>query len=407
MRYTINVEKIHEAGKHINTSDLKKFCDKLHTQNKKIVFTVGTFDLIHSGHAAYLLGAKSYGDILIVGVATNKSRKRLRGKGFPLIDQKNRAELIEYFKFVDNTVYVDKQNILPILKKIKPDIFYGLGIDFRSHLRKKKEADFIKSYGGKIINVKKSQPFVSASAIVERVADLKIKEIIEYFFGKVKIDLSKGDWKKKMWSGLKTDVRSERLDFGNHSKKLSLFERKYFGEIVDEGKLPQISSKLKSDGRKIVLASGACDLLHAGHARFFNKAKSYGDVLVLAIPSNDVIFRQKGRGRPIVDEYSRAELMAYFGFVDYIVIFDHDEITPVIEKLSPDIFFTVVEDWNQIDKSSAAALIKKIGGQIITAPPQAPTLSSSRLIRKAAGIRVRQVFKEVLDEAEKWTSLKD
>lgn len=393
--------------KYLSSAFIKKYCDDLHKSGKKIVFTVGTFDLIHSGHAAYLLNAKSYGDVLIVGVVSNKSRKRLRGKAFPLIDQKNRAELIEYFKFVDNTVYVDKQNILPILRKIKPDVFYGLGIDFRSHLRKKEEADFIKSYGGKIINVKKSLPFVSASAIVERVADLKIKEIIEYFFGKVKIDLSKGDFRKKTWSGLKTDVRSERLDFGNHSKDLSLFERKYFGEIVDEEKLPKISSKLKSEGKKIVLASGACDLLHAGHARFFNKAKSYGDILVLAIPSNEIIFKQKGRGRPIVDEYSRAELMAFFGFVDYIVIFNHAEITPIIEKLSPDIFFTVVEDWNQIDKSPEALLMQKIGGQIITAPPQSPLLSSSRLIRKAAGIRVRQVFKEVLDEAEKWTSLKD
>lgn len=393
--------------KYLSTAGLKKYCDKLHKSNKKIVFTVGTFDLIHSGHAAYLLNAKSYGDILIVGVATNKSRKRLRGKGFPLIDQKNRAELIEYFKFVDNTVYVDKQNILPVLKKIKPDIFYGLGVDFRSHLRKTEESEFIKSYGGKIISVKETRPFVSASAIVERVADLKIKEIIEYFFGKVKIDLSKGDWKKKMWSGLKTDVRSERLDFGNHSKDLTLFDRKYFGEIIEEEKLSKISKKLKAEGKKIVLTSGACDLLHAGHARFFNKAKSYGDVLVLAIPSNNVIFKQKGRGRPVVDEYSRAELMAFFGFVDYIVIFDHAEITPIIERLCPDVFFTVVEDWNQIDKSPEAFLMSKIGGLIITAPPQAPTLSSSRLIRKAAGIRVRQVFKEVLDEAEKWTSLKD
>ena len=393
--------------KYLSSAIIKKYCDDLHKSGKKIVFTVGTFDLIHSGHAAYLLNAKSYGDVLIVGVVSNKSRKRLRGKAFPLIDQKNRAELIEYFKFVDNTVFVDKQNILPILKKIKPDVFYGLGIDFRSHLRKKEEADFIKSYGGKIINVKESKPFVSASAIVERVADLKIKEIIEYFFGKVKIDLSQGDFRKKTWSGLKTDVRSERLDFGNHSKDLSLFERKYFGEIIDEEMLSKIGKKLKSEGKKIVLASGACDLLHAGHARFFNKAKSYGDVLVLAIPSNEIIFKQKGRGRPIVDEYSRDELMAFFGFVDYIVIFNHAEITPIIEKLSPDIFFTVVEDWNQIDKSPAAALMEKIGGRIITAPPQSPLLSSSRLIRKAAGIRVRQVFKEVLDEAEKWTSLKD
>jgi len=393
--------------KFIKTTDLKKICDGLHKKGKKIVFTYGTFDLIHSGHASFLLNAKLYGDVLIVGVASNKSKKILRGKGFPLIDQKNRAELLQYFQFVDYTTIVDKQNLLPILKKIKPDIFYTLGVDWRSHLRKPEESKYIKKYGGKIVKVPKTEPFISASAIVQRVADLKIKETIEYFFGKVQIDLSKGNWKNKKWSGLKTDLRSERLYFGNHFSELTLFTEKYFGEMITVEKISTLGERLRKKNKKIILASGACDLLHSGHARFYAKAKSLGDVLVLAIPSNRVIAKQKGRGRPIVDEYSRAELMAYFGFVDYIVIFDDESVESIIQKLKPDVFFTVAEEWNNVEKSPISDLLKSWNGSVVTAPPQSPNLSSSKLIRKAAGLRVKQVFKEVLDEAEKLTTLKD
>jgi rfaE bifunctional protein nucleotidyltransferase chain/domain len=166
--------------KYLTTELLVKLINNLKSERRKIVFTYGTFDLIHSGHAAYLLNAKMCGDVLIVGIATNKSNAELRGKGFPLIDQKNRAELLNYFKFVDYTVLVDKQDLLPTLKKIRPDVFYTIGADWKSHLRKQEEAEYVESYGGKIVKLKKIEPFISSSSIVEKVADLKIKEIIEY-----------------------------------------------------------------------------------------------------------------------------------------------------------------------------------------------------------------------------------
>lgn len=396
------------TDKFIKTSELKKICDKLHATGQNIVFTYGTFDLIHSGHAAYLLKAKSYGDILIVGIASNKSKQKLRGKGFPLIDQKNRAELIDYFDFVNYTTIVNKQDLIPALRRIKPNVFFTLAVDWRSHLRKNKEEAFVKKVGGKVIKTLKSAPFVSASTIVEHVADLKIKEIVSYFFGKTKIDLSRGDWKKTKWSGLKTEIRSDTLNFGDHSSELDFFSKKdYFGEVISRKNLKKIGNRLHKLKKKIVLSSGACDLVHSGHARFYSKAKSYGDILILAVPSNQVIRKQKGRGRPIVDENSRAELMAFFNFVDYVVIFDDDSVIPLIKDLKPDIFFTVKESWNKVGELSKLDVIKKYGGQVVSVPPQSPKLSSSKLIRKAAGIRVKQIFKEVLKEADRWGSLKD
>ena len=233
------------SKKFLSASELKPLCNKLHLEGKKIVFTIGSFDLIHSGHAAYLLKAKTWGDVLIVGVASNKSKKAMRGKGLPLIDQKNRVELLSYFKFVDFTTLINEQNLMPLLTRIKPDVFYTLGVDWKSHLRKPEEQKYIGKYGGKVVKTKRSKPFVSASAIVEYVADLKIKEIIEYFFGKINIDLSKGDWKNRKWSGLKTRLRSESLYFGNQIKELGLFSHGYFGQMIDIKHLPRLSKDLK------------------------------------------------------------------------------------------------------------------------------------------------------------------
>jgi rfaE bifunctional protein nucleotidyltransferase chain/domain len=393
--------------KHLDIRDLAPLKKLSQEQNKKLVFTYGTFDLIHSGHALYLLKAKQAGDILVVGVAHNKSNRSMRGKGFPLIDQKNRAELLQYFDFVDHTVYINKQNLLPILRALKPDVFYTLGQDWKSHLRKPAEEKLIKKYKGRILKEKAAKPFVSAAEIVNGVADLKIKEIVEYFFGKIEIDLKKGNWAKNKFSGIKTSIRDESLYFGEHSKDLNLFSRKYYAELIKRGDIKKLGEKLRKDGKKIVLSSGACDLLHAGHARFYNRARNLGDVLVLALPSDKIIRKQKGRGRPIINEKSRAELMGFFGFVDYIVIFDDESVTPILKELKPDIFFTVDEGWNKIDEDSELNSVKDWGGKIVMVPPQSPNLSSSKLIRKAAGIRVRQLFKEVLSEAEKFTALKD
>lgn len=394
-------------NKFFQSSDLPQIREKLHLQGKKVVLTYGTFDLIHSGHGAYLVEARNAGDFLIVAVASNKSKKELRGKGFPIVDQKNRADLLTYFDFVNGIVFADERNLLPVIKKLKPDIFYTNSLDWKSHLRKAEEEKYIKKYGGKIIKKVPNMPFISSASIVDMVADLKIKEVVEYFFGKIQIDLQKGNWGQNKFSGLKTKVRHESLKLPNHLDSLGLFGEQFRSKIITNKELKAVVKKLKNNKQKIVFSAGSCDLLHSGHARFFSKGHENGDVLILGIPSDVVIRKQKGRGRPIISEYSRAELMCFFEFVDYIYIFGEDSVIPLLQSIEPDVFFTVQEDWNDLGKTPISDMISKWGGKIVTAPPQASGLSSSKLIKKAAGIRVREVFKEVLDEAKKQTSLKD
>lgn len=91
----------------------------------------------------------------------------------------------------------------------------------------------------------------------------------------------------------------------------------------------------KSGGRKIVLANGCFDILHVGHARYLAGAKREGDVLVVAVNSDSSVRNLKGKGRPILAEDARAELVAALAAVDYVVIFEEPTVEPLLEALGP------------------------------------------------------------------------
>jgi rfaE bifunctional protein nucleotidyltransferase chain/domain len=102
-------------------------------------------------------------------------------------------------------------------------------------------------------------------------------------------------------------------------------------ELVD--KLAEHRAK----GEKIVLANGCFDILHVGHTRYLNGARAEGDVLVVAINSDDGVRKLKGAGRPVLPEGERAELVAGLESVDYVIIFDEPNVEPLLEALRPNV----------------------------------------------------------------------
>lgn len=88
----------------------------------KIVFTNGCFDILHLGHADYLERARALGDILIVGLNTDASVKRLKGANRPLQDEKSRARVMASLVFVDAVVLFEEDTPYELIKKIQPDI---------------------------------------------------------------------------------------------------------------------------------------------------------------------------------------------------------------------------------------------------------------------------------------------
>lgn len=82
--------------------------------------------------------------------------------------------------------------------------------------------------------------------------------------------------------------------------------------LVSQSDLMTLSEQLKKAGKRIVFTAGSWDLIHAGQCRYLEKAKTYGDVLVVGVSSNDAIKRVKGPNKPILDEKIRAEMLSFF-----------------------------------------------------------------------------------------------
>jgi len=135
-----------------NLPGLKRALRK-YKAKKKIVFTNGCFDLLHAGHVSYLEKARSLGDALIIGLNSDSSVKKLKGKSRPLIEQKNRARVLSALSCVDFIVIFDTLIPLDLIKKIKPSVLVKGG-DWK--IKDIVGADFVKSYGGTV----KSLPYL-------------------------------------------------------------------------------------------------------------------------------------------------------------------------------------------------------------------------------------------------------
>ncbi|WP_258064534.1 D-glycero-beta-D-manno-heptose 1-phosphate adenylyltransferase [Arthrobacter sp. ZGTC131] len=94
----------------------------------------------------------------------------------------------------------------------------------------------------------------------------------------------------------------------------------------------------RSDGQRVVLTNGCFDVLHRGHTRYLNQAKQLGDVLVVALNSDDSVRKLKGPGRPINGVADRAAVIAALSCVDYVTVFDTPTPIPLIEQLRPEVY---------------------------------------------------------------------
>jgi D-beta-D-heptose 7-phosphate kinase/D-beta-D-heptose 1-phosphate adenosyltransferase len=101
------------------------------------------------------------------------------------------------------------------------------------------------------------------------------------------------------------------------------------------GEITALSEELKERGKKIIFTNGCFDILHAGHVRYLETAKSYGDILILGLNSDRSVTALKGEGRPINIQMDRAYILAALEAVDYVVVFDEDTPYDLIKAVKP------------------------------------------------------------------------
>jgi len=156
-----------ESEIYTESDDIKSLISRLKSERKKIVFTNGVFDIIHRGHVQYLNQAKNLGDILIVGLNSDSSTKRIKGRGRPINNQNDRAFVLSNLKAVDCVIIFDEDDPYNLIKSILPD-FLVKGGDWKT-----KEiigSDIVQQSGGEVLSINYLQGY-STSELINRIRE--------------------------------------------------------------------------------------------------------------------------------------------------------------------------------------------------------------------------------------------
>jgi D-beta-D-heptose 7-phosphate kinase/D-beta-D-heptose 1-phosphate adenosyltransferase len=127
--------------------------------------------------------------------------------------------------------------------------------------------------------------------------------------------------------------------------------------------LRRIIQDLKAKGKRIIFTNGCFDLLHIGHIRYLEEAKSLGDILVVGVNSDASVRGLKGPNRPILPEEERAEILSGLACVDYVTIFDEPTPSNLISLLLPHVLVKG-GDWTK-EETVGWETVERTGGEVV------------------------------------------
>ena len=134
----------------MNVTELQMLREQYRVSNKSVVFTNGCFDILHAGHVRYLTEAKKLGDILVVGLNSDESVRKLKGAGRPVNPEEDRAEVLAGLRAVDHVVVFAEDTAEEMVRQLQPDV-YVKGGDYS--LERLPESAIVASYGGRTVLV--------------------------------------------------------------------------------------------------------------------------------------------------------------------------------------------------------------------------------------------------------------
>lgn len=195
---------------------------------------------------------------------------------------------------------------------------------------------------------------------------------------------------------LKVGRKRIRLYFRKSSLQNS--DRKLRSKIVPRKDLSNLGDFLRSRGYEVVFTTGVFDMIHIGHVRYLELAKSLGDVLVVGLNTDKSVRQLKGPNRPVLTEIQRAEMLSFLGSVDYITLFPETTGAESIKKLKPDVYLCVEGSWEgEIETKKEVIAMSEHSGRVYYVPRQEPTVSTTKIVNKIS----KQIGQELLDELQR------
>lgn len=165
----------------IAMSDLMTLHEQLKDKGKRIVFTAGSWDLLHVGQCRYMEEAKKEGDVLVVGVSSNEAIRKVKGPNKPILDEKIRAEMLTYLRSVDFVTILPEPSCAPTLGLLKPDAFITVKEDWAAAYKESKEYKIVAKYGGIVKVVDRQSTALSTTKIVQRAIGGQLGDIFKDF----------------------------------------------------------------------------------------------------------------------------------------------------------------------------------------------------------------------------------
>jgi rfaE bifunctional protein nucleotidyltransferase chain/domain len=175
--------------------------------------------------------------------------------------------------------------------------------------------------------------------------------------------------------------------------------------VHDYEKIASYSSALKGLKQKVVYTTGVWDLIHIGHCRYFEKAKSLGDILIVGVELDQAVRMRKGPRRPIIPFKERVEMLSHIRHIDLVVpVCDFDERglsgMGLEEAIHPDIFIASERSFREADDTDEwISRVKALSGEVVILQSQAETSTSGKI--RDLLIDMGQVVKDSMNEAKK------
>jgi len=167
-------------------TQLEKAGQQIRSKNKTIVYTAGAWDMLHVGQIRYLHEAKKLADVLIVGISSNQTVRTLKGPQRPILDEKIRAEMLTYVRFVDLVTIVPQMSNQPNLELLKPDVYVTVKEEWNNGYQESPEYKTVIKNGGKVELVDRQSPFISTTQILKKGVSAHLNEVLKDYMGGAK-----------------------------------------------------------------------------------------------------------------------------------------------------------------------------------------------------------------------------